>query len=420
MMRRVSFAYAGLLGGAALGITSLLAAWPALSSAPGPQLKLSATNAVPACFTPAKLMQHVARANGKLDPRLREVAGLYESHGQKLGLRWDYAFFQMLAETNNLSFSGAGVKGELTAAHNNFASIRSVDGDEPDRFPDISTGVLAHLHHIRLYAGDPVAKPAAKRTKQVESFILNWSRQLKRPVRFDDMISRWSPNNPGYARTIETAMKEFQVTHCGGVIAPVASDDDEPPTRAKDGKDTRKKLAKLSESDKKSKRGSRKAGDDDEAPEAATAKEPAADVSEPIRTAGAANRAGKPTQPAPLGLGLGQAAMAGSAGAGAGAAQAPAETVKTAAAAAGAASGAAGSSSNCKVWSASFGGDKSVLIRVLDGPVTHFTALQVNAGREKEETTAYIAAYARGGKSVGEFQSADQAINTAFELCPKT
>ena len=48
------------------------------------------------------------------------------------------------------------------------------------------------------------------------------------------------------------------------------------------------------------------------------------------------------------------------------------------------------------------------------------TALQVNAGREKEETTAYIAAYARGGKSVGEFTSADQAINKAFELCPKT
>ena len=55
-----------------------------------------------------------------------------------------------------------------------------------------------------------------------------------------------------------------------------------------------------------------------------------------------------------------------------------------------------------------------------DGQVTHFTALQVNAGKETEETTAYIAAYARGGKTVGAFPSADQAINKAFELCPKT
>ena len=81
--------------------------------------------------------------------------------------------------------------------------------------------------------------------------------------------------------------------------------------------------------------------------------------------------------------------------------------------------GTASAGGQCKVWAASFGGERSVLIRMNDGQITHFTALQVNAGREKEETTAYIAAYAKGGRSVGEFTDADQAINKAFELMHK-
>ena len=399
-MRRVPFAYLGLAGGVACGLATLLAAWPALSSAPGPQLKVSATNSVPACLVPAKLMQHVAQANPKLDPKFREVAALYESHGQQLGLRWDYAFFQMLAETNNLTFEG--VRGELTKDHNNFANIRSADSEEPDRFADVVTGVQAHLHHIRLYAGDPVAKPAAKRTKQVESFILSWSRQLKRPVRFDDMIGRWSPNNPGYARLIETSLKDYPIANCGGVVAAVA-DEEEAAPRKEARRDSRKP----------GNRGDSRRDSPQQQDEPAQQPVSAPSVSEPIRTAALAANKAKPTgQPAPGQMGLGAAGVAPPSSG-----QAP---PLDAASAAGAGTAASPASAQCKVWSASFGGDKSVLIRVNDGQITHFTALQVNAGREKDETTAYIAAYARGGRTVGEFTSADQAINKAFELCPKT
>ena len=215
-MVRVPLAVLGLFG----GLSAVFVAWPAIS-ATTPQLKLSATNTVPSCVAPARLMQHVAKLNPKLDPKFREIASHYQTHGQSLGLRWDYAFFQMLADTNNLTFTG-----DVTKDHNNFAGIRTADGNEPDRFADVSTGVQAHLHHIRLYAGDPVAKPAAKRTKQVENFILSWSRQLKRPVRFDDMIGRWAPNNPGYARTIEGSLKDYQVAHCAGEVAALAAGDD--------------------------------------------------------------------------------------------------------------------------------------------------------------------------------------------------
>jgi Mannosyl-glycoprotein endo-beta-N-acetylglucosaminidase len=400
-MRRVSFAYLGLVGGIAGGLAGLLAAWPAQSSAPGPQLKLSATNTVPACFAPAKLMSHVGLANPKLDPRFRDVAALYESHGKTLGLRWDYAFFQMLAETNNLTFAGA--RGDLTKDHNNFANIRSADSEAPDRFADIATGVQAHLHHIRLYAGDPVAKPAAKRTKQVESFVLSWSRQLKRPVRFDDMIGRWSPNNPGYARTIEASMKDYQIAHCGGVLTVAAAEEDEQPTRKASRGDRRKPGNRAD--------AGRNSPQPRDEPEQQAAQAP--EVSEPIRTAAQAASKTKPaSQPPapPMGLGAGLAPPPA-------VGQTPPLEPANAASAGAAATGA---NAQCKVWSASFGGDKSVLIRVNDGQITHFTALQVNAGREKDETSAYIAAYARGGRTVGEFTSADQAINKAFELCPKT
>ena len=450
-MRRARFACVGIAGVVGLvgGIAGLLAAWPA-QSAPSPQagaqLKLSATNPVPSCFAPAKLMQHLSQANPKLDPKYRDIASLYESHGQKLGLRWDYAFFQMLADTNNLTFEGTGARGALSKDHNNFANIKSADSDEPDTFADVSTGVQAHLHHIRLYAGDPVAKPAAKRTKKVESFILPWSRQLKRPVRFDDMTSRWSPKNPAYGSTIEAAISAFRNENCGPDTARTAA------AKTAAAKIAAAETETAGEEPRTGRKEERRRKHDRTQETAQTApvrSEPVAARSDEAMPSSAESGLGEPIRvakaqaTAPAAARVSTAAVAPSVTAAPSVAgpaatrpaatllaaatppprQDPPETATSGVSAGPGASGAAPTASagaHCKVWSASFGGDKSVLIRVNDGQITHFTALQVNAGREKEETTAYIAAYARGGRSVGEFTSADQAINKAFELCPKT
>lgn len=394
-MRRATTVRAVRVGRPLLCLFVLLMAGPALSAtSTSAQLKISPTNSVPACFAPAKLSAYVARVNPKLDPKFRDLANHYAQHGDKLGIRWDHAFFQMLVETDNLQFTGGSGRGELSKDHNNFANIRSVDSDEPDRFADVNTGVLAHLHHVRLYAGDPVAKPAAKRTKQVEGFILSWSRQLKRPVRFDDMYARWSPNNPGYARRIAETMQAFESANCTKEVA-AREEPASPPERK----------AKIAESPPTAPATSQAARDD--MPSSADSA-----FAEPIRTTQAAGKAST------------KVAAASQVPATRGAATTPVSNVPQAgienASASAAAGAAASSGGQCKVWAASFGGEKSVLIRVNDGQVTHFTALQVNSGREKEETTAYIAAYAKGGRSVGEFTTADQAINKAFELCPRT
>jgi hypothetical protein len=51
--------------------------------------------------------------------------------------------------------------------------------------------------------------------------------------------------------------------------------------------------------------------------------------------------------------------------------------------------------------------------------MTNYTVLDVNDGAEKREADAYIAAYAKGGATVGEFATSTQALEKAFQLCPE-
>src|SRR5262249_24167358 len=73
----------------------------------------------------------------------------------------------------------------------------------------------------------------------------------------------------------------------------------------------------------------------------------------------------------------------------------------------------------CRVWTASYGGQKAVIIRAIAGQLINYTVLDVNEGQEKPEAEAYIAAYAKGGQQVGEFTSQNAALDKAFELCPE-
>jgi hypothetical protein len=75
--------------------------------------------------------------------------------------------------------------------------------------------------------------------------------------------------------------------------------------------------------------------------------------------------------------------------------------------------------SRCNVFTASYGGQKSVIIKAVTADSVNYTVLDVNEGAETRETEAYIAAYAKGGTSVGEFRSQTAALDKAFELCPE-
>jgi hypothetical protein len=76
-------------------------------------------------------------------------------------------------------------------------------------------------------------------------------------------------------------------------------------------------------------------------------------------------------------------------------------------------------SQKCRVWTASYGGQKSIIIRSIVDQVVNFTVLDVNSGQETREAEAFIAAYAKNGKIAGEYPNQAQALDKAFELCPE-
>jgi hypothetical protein len=180
-----------------------------------PEIRISPSSGVPACVTPERLMHYLAERSPSLDARYRQIANLYKRHGESLGIRWDYAFFQMQLETNSLTYRrGNGEWGDVRPAQNNFAGIGATGGGVPgDSFPDISTGVLAQMQHLLAYAGQRVEAPVAARTREKQGDIIDASLALQRPVRFSDLTQRWAADR-NYAKSIEVVATRFQEAYC--------------------------------------------------------------------------------------------------------------------------------------------------------------------------------------------------------------
>ena len=187
-----------------------------------PEIRIVPGQAIPACVMPDRLMRFIGERNLGLEPRFRDIARHYKAHGEALGIRWDYAFFQMVLETNYLTFRrGNGDWGDVRPRQNNFAGIGATGGGVPgDSFPDVSTGVLAQMQHLLAYSGQHVAAPVAPRTREKQGDIIESSRSLRRPVRFSDLTNRWAADR-NYARSIEVVAERYRAAFCGPGSAPV-------------------------------------------------------------------------------------------------------------------------------------------------------------------------------------------------------
>jgi hypothetical protein len=180
-----------------------------------PEIRVSASNSVPQCVTPDRLMRYLADRNPKLDSRYRDIAALYQQHGEALGIRWDYAFFQMVLETNSLMFTG-----DVKAKQNNFAGLGATGGGVPgESFANVSTGVLAQLQHLVAYSGQKVEAPVAVRTRENQKDIIYKSLTLRRPVRFSDLTNRWAADR-SYALSMNVLASRFHETYCTPVNQP--------------------------------------------------------------------------------------------------------------------------------------------------------------------------------------------------------
>jgi len=204
-----------------------------------PQVRLTASNRVPGCVTPDRLMAFIGRYNRHLNPRYRNLARFYAMHGEQLGLRWDVGFFQMMIETANLSFRRPdGQRGDVAAEDNNFAGLGAVgDGRPGEMFQTIELGVRAHLEHVLHYSGVKVKRPVAERTSKVQAWrtLASWHKGFTRPITFSDLALRWAPHTRAYLASIERLAQAYQDQYCDGRQLLIVNGDDPQPSVASTG-----------------------------------------------------------------------------------------------------------------------------------------------------------------------------------------
>jgi hypothetical protein len=212
-------------------VLALLLLPQASKAASLPPIIASADNPVPKCVKPASLMEFVAERNEMhhpartIEPRFDDIADLYQSIGECVsrppdkcvGVRWDYAFFQMLIETNYLTFRRpSGARGGVPASDNNFAGIGATIPSKPgERFKDIRTGVLAHLQHVLMYSTTRIPNPVAKRTREVQDDVQAIMRRLHRPVTFGDLAREWTGTDQStYGPMMKALAEKYAANFC--------------------------------------------------------------------------------------------------------------------------------------------------------------------------------------------------------------
>ena len=71
------------------------------------------------------------------------------------------------------------------------------------------------------------------------------------------------------------------------------------------------------------------------------------------------------------------------------------------------------------MWTASYGGQRAVIIKANGTGTVNYTVLDVTEANEKREVDAYIAAYAKGGEKVGYVPDADEGTQQSLRALPR-
>ena len=419
---------------------AVLASPNPLAAADLPAIKTSRANAVPACVTPGRLLAYLESRNPNLDPRFRSIASEYMRIGETLGVRWDYAFYQMLLETGSLSFRDGNRSGDVKPGQNNFAGLGATGrGEHGESFKDVATGVRAHLQHLLLYAGDRVDNPVAERTRKVQEWgvLTDWHQGFTRPVSFSDLAAKWAPGTRSYRRMIEAIAERFQ-EFCARpdpkpeLDAEAQGQKDKRATemKAAEGRPERSPGAELAQ---RAIAAGKVASDEQRSAlglQASTAaatsgsqpfrllNAPAAEANKEPALAAADDGGGKLDR-GEKGAIASPTAAAKAQGGKTDKTVGADKNVQTAAATATKALAGAAPAQKCRVWTASYGGQKAMLIKSQGDKVINYTVLDVNEGAETREAEAFISAYAKNGAIAGQFGSQAQALEKAFELCPE-
>jgi len=357
---------------AILAMTAGLASPALAKTLPGVQLTPS--NQPRQCTTPGRLQAFLRHRNPRILAKFDKIAVHYMRNGRDLGVRWDYAFFQMVVETNSLKFTG-----DVRPRQNNFAGLGATGGGvKGESFRSVSDGVRAHQQHLMIYAGIRVADPVADRTRKVQSWgILDkWRKRYRRAITFSDVGSKWAPYDRGYASDINSIAKAFYAGHCN-------RPDPYPELLAEATGGSAQNMRTAYQKPRYA--AEKRAGLGAKSVTSLTN----------YRTLNASPNRNRPIE------------------------KPATQNTRTAAKFATPSLKPSSTTQKCRVWTASYGGQKATIIRSRAKSTINYTVLDVNNGREEAETRAYIAAYAKGGRRIGDFPSKSAAMNEAFKLCPK-
>ncbi len=410
-----------------------------------PDIKASAQNVVPECVTPGRLIEYLKSRNPDLNPRYESVPTEYMRIGEQLGVRWDYAFYQMILETGALSYRRGNRSGDVKPTQNNFAGLGAIGGGHPgESFKDIPTGVRAHLEHLLLYAGEKLDNPTAERTRKVQEWgvLTSWHAHFNRPITYSDLADKWAPGSRSYSRMLEAIAENFSA-FCGrpdprpelvaeargrtvtadagpahpsgmelakqAIVTGKAEGADRPSALGAGEPGAEQQTAKAPPTPYKILNPAQQP-EEVAAPHTQPRAEPAAKLSPPpaAKTDAIAAKV-KPKTTASV-------TVPPKAGAGK---HPPFQVASAAGAAKPLAPPPAASSQKCRVWTASYGGQKALIIKSVVDRIVNYTVLDVNEGAEKREADAFISAYAKEGAIAGEYGSQSQALDKAFELCPE-
>lgn len=130
--------------------------------------------------------------------KITEMAEIYISESEMENINSDAAFVQMCLETGFLKFGNL-----VTPEMNNFCGLGAIGPENPGEvFPDVKTGIRAHIQHLQAYAtpadvelNNPLVDPRyswphkAKNAKTVFDLAGNWAADKEYGVKLDNLLS---------------------------------------------------------------------------------------------------------------------------------------------------------------------------------------------------------------------------------------
>ena len=133
--------------------------------------------------------------------QIRQFAQYYIDEAAAEGINSDVAFAQMCLETGFLRFGGL-----VQPEFHNYCGLGAMDADHPGEvFPDVQTGVRAHIQHLQAYA----TKEETQLNKELVDPRYNWVHKTKYIETIYQLAGTWAMD-PQYGQKLEAILVNME------------------------------------------------------------------------------------------------------------------------------------------------------------------------------------------------------------------